>query len=102
MRWAIGQHSCAAKVAVALSIALLLIAIPLRSLQSRFPDRSRNSNNAEGELQIGTQLTRSGHFQEAIPHLLAAQHGVSNQYAAEFNLALCYVATRQSTQAIPI
>ena len=84
------------------SIALLLIPIPLGSLQSRFPDRSQSSNDAESELQIGTQLTRSGHFQEAIPHLLAAQDGVSNQYAAEFNLALCYVATRQSTQAVPI
>lgn len=102
MRGLIGQHNCVAKVAVAVSVAVLLIPIPLRALQSTFPGRGQNSNNAESELQIGTQLTRSGHFQEAIPHLLAAQSGVSNQYAAEFNLALCYVATRQSTQAIPI
>ena len=102
MRRSIGQHNRVAKATVVLSIAVLLIPIPLRALQSTFPGRSQNSNNAESELQIGTQLTRSGHFQEAIPHLLAAQSGVSNQYAAEFNLALCYVATRQSTQAIPI
>ncbi|HEU5233910.1 MAG TPA: tetratricopeptide repeat protein [Terriglobales bacterium] len=102
MRRSVGQHNRAARVHLfALSIALLVIPIQLRCLQSRFPDGSQNSN-AETELQIGTQLTRSGHFQKAIPHLLAAQGGVSNQYAAEFNLALCYVATRQSTQAIPI
>jgi tetratricopeptide (TPR) repeat protein len=53
-------------------------------------------------LQIGTKLTRSGRFQEAIPHLLAARGSVSNQYAVEFNLALCYVATRQNAQALPI
>lgn len=57
---------------------------------------------AESELQTGTRLTRTGHFQEAIPHLLEARGRVSNQYAAEFNLALCYVATHQSVQAIPI
>ncbi|HKT24245.1 MAG TPA: tetratricopeptide repeat protein [Terriglobales bacterium] len=100
MRWWIRQHSPKARAILFLaSIALLLIPIPLGSLQSRFP---QSSNDAESELQIGTQLTRSGHFQEAIPHLVAAQDGVSNQYAAEFNLALCYVATRQSTQAVPI
>src|SRR5581483_166170 len=103
MRRSVGQHSPPAKAALFIaSISLLLLPIRLCSLQSSFPDRSQNSNNAESEFQIGTQLTRSGQFQEAIPHLLAAQGGVSNQYAAEFNLALCYVATRQSTQAIPI
>src|SRR6185437_16565470 len=103
MRWSVGQHSPAPKAVLFLaSISLLLIPIRLCSLQSSFPDRSQNSNSAESELQIGTQLTRSGHFQEAIPHLLVAPGGVSNEYAAEFNLALCYVATRQSTQAVPI
>jgi len=102
MRQSVGQHNSAARIHLfALSIVLLLVPIQLRCLQSRFPDRNQNSN-AESELQLGTQLTRAGHFQEAIPHLLAAQGGVSNQYAAEFNLALCYVATRQSTRAIPI
>jgi len=103
MRRSVGQHSPPAKAALFIaSISLLLLPIRLCSLQSSFPDRSQNSNNAESEFQIGTQLTRSGHFQEAIPHLLAARGGVSNQYTAEFNLALCYVATRQSSQAVPI
>jgi len=56
---------------------------------------------AESELQAGTELTRSGHFAEAIAHLLEAQGRVSNEYAAEFNLALCYVAIGQFEKAIP-
>src|SRR6266496_1416689 len=51
---------------------------------------------AEQELQKGTALTRAGSFPEAIPHLLAARGRASNNYAASFNLALCYVATGQS------
>jgi tetratricopeptide (TPR) repeat protein len=57
---------------------------------------------AEEELQKGTALTRAGSFAEAIPHLLAARGRASNDYAASFNLSLCFVATGQPTQAIPI
>jgi tetratricopeptide (TPR) repeat protein len=58
--------------------------------------------SAEAKLQKGTALTRSGKFAEAIPHLLAARGHVANDYAADFNLALCYVATAQPKLAIPI
>ena len=57
---------------------------------------------ADGELQTGTTLTRKGSFREAIPHLLAARGRVANEYAANFNLALCYVATSQFTPAIEV
>jgi tetratricopeptide (TPR) repeat protein len=57
---------------------------------------------AEEELQNGIGLLRSGHFAEAIPHFLAARGRVSNEFAAEFNLALCYVGTGQYQQAISI
>ena len=56
----------------------------------------------EQEVQRGTALTSEGHFAEAIPHLLAARGRVANEYAASFNLALCYVATGQPQPAIPI
>lgn len=59
-------------------------------------------SQAEQELQKGTALTRAGSFAEAIPHLLAARGRASNDYAASFNLSLCYVATGQSAPAIPI
>jgi predicted Zn-dependent protease len=57
---------------------------------------------AEEELQVGIKLARSGHFADAIAHLLGTQGRVSNEYAAEFNLALCYVGTGQFQKAITI
>ncbi len=63
---------------------------------------SSADSRAEQELQQGTQLTQGSQFVEAIPHLLAARGRVVNQYAAGFNLALCYVGTSQFAKAIPI
>lgn len=57
---------------------------------------------AERELQKGTALTRAGRFTTAIPHLMAARGRVSNEYAATFNLALCYVATGDYQRAADI
>lgn len=58
--------------------------------------------SAENELSRGTALTRQGHFSEAIPHLLAARGRVVNEYAAGFNLALCYVGTGTFGKAIAV
>ena len=60
------------------------------------------SAKAEAELQAGIALTRNGKFAEAIPHFLAARGHVANEYAAEFNLALCYVGTRDFQKAISV
>lgn len=68
----------------------------------REPGDSTGDKQAEAELEKGTVLTRSGKFAEAIPHLLAARGKVANNYAASFNLSLCYVATGQSQGAIPV
>lgn len=57
---------------------------------------------AEQELNQGTALTRAGHFAEAIPHLKAARGRVANEYAAGFNLALCYLATGEYIHAISV
>jgi predicted Zn-dependent protease len=54
----------------------------------------------EAELHIGTALTRAGKLEEAIPHLLAARGHVKEEYAASFNLALCYFGTRRYQQSI--
>ncbi len=59
-------------------------------------------DQGEEELRKGTALTQRGSFSEAIPHLLAAQGRVTNEYAANFNLALCYVGTSQFKNAIEI
>lgn len=62
----------------------------------------QDSTQAREDLQRGTALTREGRFQEAIPHLLAAQGRVANDYAVSFNLALCYVGINDYKKAIPI
>ncbi|HKW32017.1 MAG TPA: tetratricopeptide repeat protein [Candidatus Acidoferrum sp.] len=56
----------------------------------------------EVELQTGITLSRGGHFSEAIPHFLAARGHISDEYAAEFNLALCYVGVSEFPKAISI
>ena len=98
----------AARVA---SLALLLCT-PLASFgaQNSSPDspvgamRSAQGGDAAAgaELQTGIDLTREGRFADAIPHLLTARGRVANEFAAEFNLALCYVATGQNQAAIPV
>lgn len=79
---------------------------PVRSAQgSQIEDAGTPAPSdlrAEQELQQGTQLTQRGDFVEAIPHLLAVRGHVANEYAASFNLALCYVGTIQFAKAIPI
>lgn len=64
--------------------------------------QSSQSATAESELQRGIALSQLGHFQEAIPHFLAARGHVSDEYAASFNLALCYAGTNQFSQTIQI
>jgi predicted Zn-dependent protease len=59
-----------------------------------------SQREAEAELQTGTALTGKGFFREAVPHLLAARGRVADEYAANFNLALCYVGTSQFNLAI--
>lgn len=68
----------------------------------REPGDFAGDKQVEDELEKGTALTRSGKFAEAIPHLLAVRGRVANNYAADFNLALCYVATGQSQRAIAV
>jgi tetratricopeptide (TPR) repeat protein len=56
----------------------------------------------EADLREGIALTSQGQFEQAIPHFLAARGQVSNSFALEFNLALCYVGTRQFPAAVSI
>jgi len=60
------------------------------------------TSTEEAELQKGIDLTRQGLFVDAIPHFLVAKGHVDDEYAAEFNLALCYVGTKQHSDAIRI
>ncbi|HYK35756.1 tetratricopeptide repeat protein [Alloacidobacterium sp.] len=56
----------------------------------------------ESELRAGIDLSRAGKLEQAIPHLKAAAGHVKDEYAAEFNLALCYVGTGQLDAAVSV
>ena len=77
---------------------------PFRTPQAQQDQTLQNNVDAraEAELQTGIALTSQGHFEEAIPHFLSARGRVSNEFALEFDLALCYAGTSQSKKAIPI
>jgi len=90
------MKECFQNVTLKSTVALLLVC-----LGSATQVLSADSQ-AEQELQKGTALTRRGEFNEAIQHLLVARGHLANDYAVNFNLALCYVATAQSKLAIPI
>jgi predicted Zn-dependent protease len=57
---------------------------------------------AETDLQKGIDLTKKDLFQEAIPFLVRARGEAPENYAAGFNLALCYVGVGEFKQAIKI
>jgi len=61
-----------------------------------------SASQAQSELQTGIALTRSGRFSEAIPHFLSARGHVADEFAAEFNLALCYIGVGEFPKAISI
>jgi tetratricopeptide (TPR) repeat protein len=104
-------------VCVLCAVAILLFAImslaqanparpQLPSMQNQAApaqfERGLEYEQANAELKKGTVLTRQGSFADAIPHLLAARGHGANQYAASFNLALCYVGIRQYGQAVEV
>ena len=55
---------------------------------------------APSALQTGTELTRRGLLQEAIPHLLAAQSRGADRYATAVNLGICYLGLGRYKEAI--
>ncbi|MBV9304193.1 MAG: tetratricopeptide repeat protein [Acidobacteriaceae bacterium] len=55
---------------------------------------------AEQELRTAIALTRQGQFEQAIPHFHRIQGRVSKTFSVDFNLALCYLGTRQYDSAL--
>jgi len=75
---------------------------PLEASPRAVAQQAGASTSSEAELRLGILLTQKGNFSEAIPHFLNARGHVADEYAANFNLALCYVATKQFENAIAI
>ena len=61
---------------------------------------SVNQTLSQTDLQRGIDLTRRGSFKEAIPSLLKARTDFPEDYAAGFNLGLCYLGIGEFKQAI--
>lgn len=107
-----GKHMKASHSPVSILAMLILMFGPLpisavQSTPSGNPLDLRQaevagSAQAEDDLRTGVGLTSRGFFGEAIPHFLAAKGRVSDEYAVEFNLALCYVGTGEFEKAIPV
>lgn len=60
------------------------------------------SGQSDPELQVAIDLTRQGKFNEAIPHFLAVRARIGDDFALDFNLSLCYVATGRFKPAIEL
>ncbi len=69
---------------------------------SQHEDAFQKQTAAESDLRTGIQLTQNGRFEDAIPHLLAAQGHVADEYAASFDLALCYVGIGKFKDAVGV
>lgn len=95
--------SAAALGSPAAPAALAQAASPLRSpLPAPSQQPATASVDAQSELQTGSDLTRQGLLQDAIPHLLAARNAGLDPYAVGVNLGICYLGTGQYQQAISV
>jgi tetratricopeptide (TPR) repeat protein len=98
-------HSNPKRILLVAAICLVVasgIALPVAAQAQRGQRAAQADTPAEAELQKGIALTRSGKFEEAIPHFLAARGQVADEYAVSFNLALCYFATGRYPPAIAL
>jgi tetratricopeptide (TPR) repeat protein len=95
------------RIAQLAALTMIVVTLAFQSAQAQFGDRrgqrsDAESQQAEAELQTAINLTRQGLFRDAIPHFLAVEGRVRDEYAASFNLALCYVGTGQFEKAAKI
>lgn len=93
-----GRYRCGIRIWVAVLLCgMLTVYARGQASASRAAD---TSPPPAGQLQQGIELTRQGRFTEAIPYLTKAREAAPEDYAAGFNLALCYFGTGQFKQAI--
>jgi predicted Zn-dependent protease len=103
-RWKL--RSCPLFTLALAALAIGPAAKPQSKLQAPLPPLDHSipgqDPGAESDLRTGIDLTSKGLFAEAIPHLAAAQGHVRDEYAADFNLALCHIGLGQFHRAIQI
>ena len=92
------------------SVLILVSLLPEGKVQSAVPrsvvafegQTTQSGGVAETDLQKGIDLTKEDLFKEAIPFLVRARGEAPENYAAGFNLALCYLGVGEFKQAIKI
>lgn len=98
-----GRLGAAVRGIVPTVLILVFACVAGARVRSRAAQAPRTPTaRAEAELQTGITLTRQGRFAAAIPHFVAARGHVADEFAADFNLALCYVAIGSFQRAIPL
>lgn len=90
------------------ALLIVIFLVPETKAQSSGPTvgtisgskTSLSQATSHTDLQRGIDLTRRGLFKEAIPSLLKVRSDLPEDYAAGFNLALCYLGIGKFKQAI--
>ena len=72
------------------------------SALERLSQISAQSTPLRAQFQLALALATHNHFAEAIPYFEAVKNQYPDSYDAGFNLAICYVETRQFTRAIDL
>ena len=72
------------------------------SALERLSQISAESTPLRAQFQLALALATHEHFAEAIPYFEAVQKQFPDSYDAGFNLAMCYVETKQFTRAIDL
>ena len=66
------------------------------------PEISSQSTPLRAQFQLAVALATHSHFAEAIPYFASVQKQYPDSYDAGFNLAVCYVETKQFARAIDL
>jgi tetratricopeptide (TPR) repeat protein len=101
--WGSARLACSAAfiVVALLSEPEMRSAVPHRAATLE-GETTQSAAAAETDLQRGIDLTKQGFFEKAIPFLVRARGENPGDYAAGFNLALCYLGISEFKQAIGI
>lgn len=88
-------------LAVALVESELETGKDVSALQT-LPQISAQTTPLRAQFQLALALATHSHYAEAIPYFDSVQKQYPDSYDAGFNLAVCYVETKQFTQAIDL
>ena len=89
------------RIALHLAKSYLEIQQAPRALET-LSEVSKQGLNPRLQFEAGLILAQHNLFQEAIPYFGAVREGFPDSYDTDYNLSLCYVETKQNSQAIDL